>query len=99
MVFSSSVEGDCYLKNLSCYLTRRGIDVVLVPVGDTNGKKQVLEVVSEAKVVISGKPLSMSPFIFYSNMQAVDLEQLIFQKVDRPECFNSRKTWFWPLGV
>lgn len=69
-VFSSLVGGDCCLKNPSCYLTRRGIDVVLVTVGNTSGKKQVLQMVSEAEVVTGGKSLSMSPFISYRNMQA-----------------------------
>lgn len=69
MVFSSLVGGDCNLKNPSCYLTRRGIDVVLVTVGNTSRKKQVLQMVSEAEVVTGGKSLSMSTFIFYSNMQ------------------------------
>lgn len=70
--------------------------MVLVTAGNTSGKKQVLEMVSSAKVVATGKPLSMSRFSFYSITQTKPfvrkgLEELIFQKVDRPELFNSRK--------
>lgn len=70
--------------------------MVLVTVGNTSGKKQVLEMVSSAKVVATEKPLNVSQFSFYSIMQAKPfvrkgLEELIFQKVDRPELFNSRK--------
>lgn len=50
-------------------MTRREIDVILVTIGNTNGKKQVLEMVSYARVVATGKPLSILPFRFYSSLQ------------------------------
>lgn len=104
-VFSSLVGGDCYLKNPSCYLTRRGIDVVLVTVGNTSGKKQVLQMVSEAEVVTGGKSQHVTIHFLQEHagkpFLRKDLEQLIFKKVDRNafQSFYSRNTWFWPLGV
>lgn len=43
--------------------------MILVTIGNTNGKKQVLEMVSYARVVATGKPLSILPFRFYSSLQ------------------------------